>query len=75
MGLDWDLRVRVVKRKGPTHDQDLLLPAYAGGIANALTPELRHPSRLHDKPISIEAPHVSVVGSTPTPSRPDTAHH
>lgn len=74
LATDWDLRVRVAKRKGPVHDQDLLLPAFAGGVGRVMTPELMYPSKLEDRPISVEVPHV--VGSTLTVPRPsDTAHH
>lgn len=64
---DWDLRVRVAKRRGTVHEQDLLLPAYAGGIGRVLTPELMHPSRLDDRPIPIEA--HDAVGSTQSSAR------
>ena len=67
LAADWDLRVRVAKRRGPVHDQDLLLPAYAGGVARVLTPELMRPSQLDDRPLSIEVPHA--VGSTQNPAR------
>lgn len=73
LAADWDLRVRVAKRRGPVHDQDLLLPAYAGGVARVLTPELMHPSRLDDRP-TIEVPHV--VGRTQSTLRnPNPATH
>lgn len=66
---DWDLRVRVAKRRGPVHDQDLLLPAFSGGVERVLTPALRHPSQLDDRPIlPIEVPNA--LGSTPAPNRP-----
>jgi len=73
LGEDWQLRIRVAKRRGPIHDQDLLLPAYAGGVGRVLTPALMHPSQLEDRPISVEVPHV--VGSTPvSPRRIDAPH-
>jgi len=73
LGTDWDLRVRVVKRRGPAHEETLLLPAYAGGIARVLTPALMHPSRLDDRTISVEVPHV--VGCAPIPTRRIDANH
>jgi len=73
LGEDWQLRIRVAKRRGPIHDQDLLLPAYAGGVGRVLTPALMHPSQLEDRPISVEVPHV--VGSTPISRRRIDAPH
>lgn len=74
LGSDWDLRVRVSKRRGPTHDQDLLLPAFSGGLANVLTPELLRPSQLDDKQIFEVPSHA--VGSTQNNRRAtNTASH
>jgi protein ImuA len=65
---DWDLRVRVAKRRGPVHDQDLLLPAFSGGVERVLTPALRYPSQLDDRPIlPIEVPNA--LGSTQASAR------
>jgi len=73
LGEDWNLRVRVVKRRGPIHDDDLLLAAYAGGVDRVLTPALMHPSKLDDRPISVEVPHA--MGSTAiSPGRIDATH-
>ncbi|HKW83984.1 MAG TPA: recombinase RecA, partial [Burkholderiaceae bacterium] len=57
IGLDWQLKVRVFKRRGPMHDGTLMLPSVPGGLSSVLTPRLRQPSRL----ISREA--ADVVGS------------
>jgi len=57
IGLDWELKVSVLKRRGPVHDGTLVLPSVPGGLSSVLTPRLRKPSRL----ISREASHV--VGS------------
>jgi len=57
VGLDWELKVNVFKRRGPVHDGTLVLPSVPGGLTSVLTPRLRKPSRL----ISREASHV--VGS------------
>jgi len=45
-GLDWELRVHILKRKGPVHEGELLLPSIPGGLAPVLTPRLRLLSRL-----------------------------
>jgi protein ImuA len=62
LGPDWDLRVRIAKRRGPTHEEDLLLSALSGGLANVLAPELLHPSQFEEKPIPEVPSHA--VGST-----------
>ena len=45
-GLDWELHLRIVKRKGPTHEGVLALPSIPGGLESILTPRLRAPSAL-----------------------------
>lgn len=45
-GLDWELRLHILKRKGPTHEGDLALPSIPGGLASVITPRLRKPSEL-----------------------------
>ena len=37
--LDWELRVRILKRRGPAFDGTLRLPSVPGGLASVLTPE------------------------------------
>jgi protein ImuA len=44
--VDWALRVRILKRKGPLHEGELRLPSVPGGLDSVLTPRLRTPSRL-----------------------------
>lgn len=69
VGLDWELKVNVLKRRGPVHEGTLVLPSVPGGLSSVLTPRLRKPSRL----ISREA--ADVVGRpavTPLP-RPHAA--
>jgi protein ImuA len=69
---DWDLRVRVVKRRGPAHDADLLLPATSGGLGRVLTPALMRPSELDEQSLSIEVP-LHALGRHPsTVRRPHT---
>ncbi|MEO6531947.1 MAG: translesion DNA synthesis-associated protein ImuA [Pseudolysinimonas sp.] len=46
VGLDWELRVNVFKRRGPVHEGDILLHSVPGGLSAVLTPRLRKPSRL-----------------------------
>ena len=46
VGLDWELKVNVFKRRGPVHDGELILPSVPGGLSGVLTPRLRQPSRL-----------------------------
>lgn len=43
--LDWTLRVRLLKRRGPVHDGVLALDSIPGGLASVLTPRTRQPSR------------------------------
>lgn len=45
-GLDWEIQVQVLKRKGPTHDGLVRLRSVPGGLAAILTPRLQIPSRL-----------------------------
>lgn len=40
-GLDWNLHVHIVKRRGPTHERPLTLPSIPGGLAAVLTPRLQ----------------------------------
>jgi protein ImuA len=63
-GVDWELHVHLVKRKGPAHEGVLKLRSIPGGLEAILTPRLRRPSALIAARTSREAPHV--VGSTPT---------
>lgn len=46
VGLDWQLHVHLLKRKGPTHEGDLELLAVPGGLEAILTPRLAKPSEL-----------------------------
>jgi protein ImuA len=45
-GVDWELHVHLLKRKGPTHEGHLVLPSVPGGLESILTPRLRTPSAL-----------------------------
>jgi protein ImuA len=46
VGLDWELHLRLLKRKGPTHEGVLSLPSIPGGLEPLLTPRLLRPSAL-----------------------------
>ncbi|MCK9687318.1 translesion DNA synthesis-associated protein ImuA [Scleromatobacter humisilvae] len=58
VGLDWELKVNVFKRRGPVHEDELLLPSVPGGLSSVLTPRLRKPSRLVSRGVTAD-----VVGS------------
>jgi protein ImuA len=58
VGLDWELKVNVFKRRGPVHDGELILPSVPGGLSAILTPRLRKPSRLISRGVTAD-----VVGS------------
>ena len=45
-GLDWELQVRLLKRKGPTHEDRITLRSVPGGLESIITPRLRQPSAL-----------------------------
>lgn len=44
LDLDWALKLQILKRKGPAHEQALRLPSVPGGLASIITPRLRKPS-------------------------------
>lgn len=68
LGADWNLDVRIAKRRGPVHENTLALQAIPGGLAGVLTPELMRPSQLDPATLPfIEVPYV--VGGSATPSR------
>jgi len=69
-GIDWELRIHVLKRKGPAHEGELLLPSVPGGLEAVLTPRLRLPSRLI---AHRERERADVVGSA-TPRQPVRRH-
>ena len=45
-GLDWGLHVHLLKRKGPTHEGDVVIASVPGGLEAILTPRLRRPSHI-----------------------------
>lgn len=43
---DWTLRVQLLKRRGPAHDTELVLPSFPGGLEAVLPPRARASGRL-----------------------------
>ena len=66
-GADWELHLRLIKRKGPTHEGVLTLASVPAGLESILTPRLRQPSRLIAARQARDTLHV--VGS-PAPRSP-----
>lgn len=60
-GLDWELHVHLLKRKGPTHEGVITLSSVPGGLESIITPRLRRPSDFIAARQVRELPHV--VGS------------
>lgn len=74
-GIDWELRIHLLKRKGPPHEGELTLPSVPGGLESILTPRLRHPSRLIAARQSRELSHAVGSPSSRQPAgRPAAAH-
>ena len=67
-GLDWELHLHVLKRKGPTHEGTVNLRSVPGGLDAILTPRLQQPSLIISHRQTREEPQ-DVVGS-PAPRRP-----
>lgn len=63
--LDWELRVHVLKRRGPSHEGFVQLHSVPGGLSSVLTPRLLRPSRFFHPEVTADA-----VGSTVVPLRP-----
>jgi protein ImuA len=60
-GLDWQLHVHLLKRKGPAHEGEVALSSVPGGLESIITPRLRAPSAIIAARQARETPHV--VGS------------
>ncbi|MEP6876908.1 MAG: translesion DNA synthesis-associated protein ImuA [Burkholderiales bacterium] len=67
-GLDWELHVHVLKRRGPTHEGVVTLRSVPGGLDAILTPRLQQPSLIIAQRQTREE-RQDVVGS-PAPRRP-----
>ena len=61
-GLDWELHVHVLKRKGPTHEGIVNMRSVPGGLESILTPRLQQPSLIIAQRQTREEPQ-DVVGS------------
>jgi protein ImuA len=67
-GVDWELHVHLLKRKGPTHEGNVTLRSIPGGLEAILTPRLKTPSTLiASRRARDEQPHA--VGR-PAPGEP-----
>lgn len=42
--MDWQLKVEIIKRRGPIHEMPLLLDSVPGGLNHVLTPRMSRPS-------------------------------
>jgi len=67
--LDWELQVHLLKRKGPTHEGDILLPSIPGGLESIITPRLRKPSEIIAARERRDAQEVTHVVGRPAPQR------
>jgi protein ImuA len=47
--LDWELRLQILKRRGPSLDAPIVLPSMPGGLASIITPRLLRPSQLFSR--------------------------
>lgn len=62
LGIDWQLQVQIIKRKGALMDGSISLPSIPGTLASVFTPRLMRPSQLIVK--AMEPTNVSTLGST-----------
>lgn len=46
LGLDWELQLHILKRRGAVHEGTLRLPSVPASLASILTPRLRRPGAL-----------------------------
>jgi len=60
LGMDWELHVQVLKRKGGRQDDIIVLPSIPGTLARVLAPRLLRPSQLISR---TEASHANALGS------------
>lgn len=79
LGIDWELRIHLLKRRGPPHEGELTLPSIPGGLEAILTPRLRHPSRLiaarQSRELSRELSHAVGSPSSRQPAGRSAAPH
>jgi protein ImuA len=62
LGFDWQLEVRILKRKGALMDGSVFIPSVPGTLASVFTPRLLRPSQLIAK--ATEPSNVHALGST-----------
>lgn len=65
LGLDWELHVQILKRRGGQHEGILKLPSIPGLLGDLLTPRLLRPSQLMTPR---EIRHVDALGRTAEPA-------
>lgn len=63
--LDWELRLQILKRRGPTMEEPILLPSLPGALASVITPRLRQPSRLFREKVPAHAVDRPIVVAQP----------
>ncbi|SFC11185.1 protein ImuA [Polaromonas sp. OV174] len=61
LGPDWQLAVKVFKRRGPSHEHSLAFFSIPDSLADVLTPRQRQPSQF---PVALENPRVGTLGSS-----------
>ena len=71
LGVDWELQVHVLKRRGPAHDGVVRLASVPGGLSAVLTPRVHKPSLLlasrdPSRVISTEASSHALGGTGPS---------
>ncbi|WP_019939958.1 translesion DNA synthesis-associated protein ImuA [Bordetella sp. FB-8] len=54
-GLDWELRLHILKRRGPMMDGMIALASMPDGLARVITPQLLRPSRLFSREVPADA--------------------
>ena len=59
LGMDWELHVQILKRRGGQHEGTLVLPSIPSLLAQVLTPRLLRPSQLLARK---ETSHVNALG-------------
>ncbi|MDR7094303.1 translesion DNA synthesis-associated protein ImuA [Hydrogenophaga laconesensis] len=67
VGVDWELHVRIAKRKGPPLDDTLRLASVPGSLAAILPPRLRQPGRW--------MPHEETIHVVDSPSAQPVQRH
>jgi protein ImuA len=73
-GPDWELRVQVLKRRGPAHEEVLSLPSVPGGLADILTPRLLWPSEWLQPTVRARPAAAAVPADDASPASPDLPH-